>query len=345
MLSIGLLVAPPPANAAPAAELIIIDNIKVGSPVMSTKDSCNGVVHHQSPVVPMTIKATFIMSSGDPTGPYATGEWSGGYGSWDNHFATAVAHNHTQFFHVLLRSGNLSGYAGPGYYTVTATVQDVGVGPAITSKSKRVYLPAPSPTIATVKCQLTQSSAGAYLLDELKSAAVDQVKDLALTSLCEVCSVVKGYVDQVNGYADMLHHAIYDSIEKDPPDPDYQQIAKPDPPPVLPASGGTPKQQATLAALETQLADDVGIARAISTTLDRVWGADNAAGQYWYRRQMSALNSLAAAAAGGLSKLPPLYTALKTALSPGLPSFTVDGSDVNAALSAMQNGLAPDGAT
>jgi hypothetical protein len=80
------------------AEIVVIDSIHVGNPVMTTYSACEGFVDQGVPVVPVTVEATFIKppDDPDPTGPYATSEWSGGYGSMDDHFGTAQGHSVTR---------------------------------------------------------------------------------------------------------------------------------------------------------------------------------------------------------------------------------------------------------
>lgn len=335
LLAVAVVVLGLPAPAF-AYELIIITGIHAGSPVMGTKDDCQGFVQHDHPVVPMTINAAFLGE--DPTGPYATGEWDGGFGSWDDHFASGVAHDHYQHFHVLLRSGTLSGYYGPGEYGLYATVQDVGVGPAITHSASTAYIGAASPTVAKVKCTITQPLGPEYVLDQVKDAAIDKLKE----AICAACVQAKSAWDTLQGYNDAINGLMYDSMVDDPPDPDYQTLAEPTAAPVLPPPAGlTSGQQTAYTLLATRLADQLGIARAISDTVNRVWGADNAASTFWHRKQLTHLADLAGQAATGYDALPQLWTDLTSSFT-GLPTATIGPLDVNHAVSGLEAGLSPD---
>ena len=323
-----------PAHAA--GEFIIITGIHVGSPVMGTQDSCNGYVEHNVPVVPVTINAAFFGDT--PTGPYATALWSGGFGSSDDHFGTGVAHDPFQHFHILVRAGNLAGWHGPDEYTFNAHVQDVGVSPAFTESATDAYLGPPSPTVAKVKCTITPTLGPEYILDQVTDAALDQLKELA----CEVCVKVKGAYDTIKGYSDALDGVMYDSMVDDPPDPNYQALATATPAPVLPPPDGlTGPQQTAYTRLVTQLATDLGIGRAIYATVNRVWGADNAASTFWHRKQLSQLGLLTGQLATGLDALPPLWTAMADSFT-GLPAFTVAPSDVDKSMTNLEQGLSPE---
>ncbi|WP_310964358.1 IPT/TIG domain-containing protein [Nocardioides terrisoli] len=337
--AVATLLVPGPASAGGAAELVIIDSVKVGSPVMSTQDSCHGFVDHASPVIPVTIAATFIMGNGsDPTGPYATATWSGGFGSWDDHFGTGSASNHVQFFHILLTPDAFGDYHGAGWYQVSALVQDVGLAGGIDTKSVNVYLPPPSPTTAKVKCTMAGPIGPSYVLGQIADEAKNQIRDL----VCPVCGPIQDALGTVNAYNDILNHWMYDSVVDDPPDPDYQEIASPDPPPVLaPPDGLSDNQKAAFTKLATAQAGAIGLVKAIYTTVNRIWGADNAHSRYWYGKQVTALGDLAGQAATALDALDPLWAALKSAIAPDLPEFTVTGHDLGDRLADLLDGLPP----
>jgi streptogramin lyase len=331
---LGLLGLTPPAHAG--GVFIVITGINVGSPVMGTQDSCNGWVQHNVPVVPVTISASFF--GDDPVGPYATAEWGGGFGSWDDHFGTGVAHDHFQRFHILVRASLQNGWHGADKYWFQGLVQDVGLGGGFAVRVKDVYLPPPSPTVAKVKCTITPPLGPQYVLDQVMDAALDQLKEAA----CELCMKAKGLYDTLKGYSDALDGLMYDSMVDDPPDPNYQTLATPTPAPVLPPPAGlTGPQLTAYTQLATQLATDVGIGRAIYATVNRVWGADNAASTYWHRRQLTQLATLTDQMATGLDALPPLWTAMVDSLT-GLPEFTVGPSEVNATMSGLGQGLKPE---
>lgn len=330
-----------PAQAG--GQAIVITSITVGNPVMTTKDDCNGYVNHGSPVVPLTVGATFVSADGSkPTGPYATGVWSGGYGSSDHHFGTAQGEAHTQFFHILLRTNNFSGWHGSDHYDITATVQDVGLGGGFVQKTVSRFIPPPKPGGTKVKCSMTPPLGPAFLLSQLKDAAVGQLKELA----CAICVAVEDTYDTVIAYNEIADQLMYNNIADDPPDPDYRQLATPDPPPVLPPSPElTPDQQAAYVRLVSKLADNIGIGRALYKTINRMWGSDNAASRYWYRRQLAAMADLAGAQAAALEELPPLWEALATSVEAGLPDFSVDGLDVTERLADYVGSLPPNVAT
>jgi streptogramin lyase len=331
---IGLFGLQLPAHAG--GVFIVITGIHVGSPVMGTQDSCNGWVQHRDPVVPVTINAAFF--GDDPVGPYATAEWGGGFGSSDDHFGTGVAHDHYQHFHILVRAGTLAGWHGPDTYWFQGLVQDVGLGGGFAVSTKDVYLGTPAPTVAKVKCTIVPPLGPQYVLDQVTDAALDQLKELA----CEVCTKAKGLYDTLKGYSDALDGVMYDSMVDDPPDPDFQTLATATPAPVLPPPAGlTGPQQTAYTQLATQLATDLGIGRAIYATVNRVWGADNAANTFWHRKQLSNLATLTGQMATGLDALPPLWTAMVGSLT-GLPDFTVGPRDVDASMSALEQGLSPE---
>ena len=331
---LGLLGLQVPAHAG--GEFIIITGIHVGNPVMGTQDSCNGWVQHNDPVVPVTINAAFF--GDDPVGPYATATWSGGFGSSDDHFGTSVAQDHFQHFHILVRAGALAGWHGPDEYTFDALVQDVGVSPALTTSATDFYLGPPSPTVAKVKCTVAPSLGPEYVLDQVKDAALDKLKELA----CEACMQIKSAYDTIKGYSDAMDGVMYDSMVDDPPDPDYQALADPTPAPVLPPPAGlTSDQQTAYTRLVTQLAADLGLGRAIATTVNRVWGADNAASTFWHRKQLSHLGLLTGQLANGLDALPPLWTAMTSSLT-NLPDFTIGPRDVDRSMAGLEAGLTPE---
>lgn len=329
-------------SPAHAAEIVIIQDIKVGSPVMQTKDECRGYMSHSDPVVPMTVVATFIPPPGqEPTGPYATGMWSGGFGSWDNHFGTSQGKAHTQFFHILLRSSRLNGYHGAGDYTVTSIVQDVGLAGGFAEKTESVYLPPPSPGGAKVKCTMTQPLGPQFVLDQIKDAAIDQIRD----HFCPVCGPIKDALSTLQTYSEILDHYTYKAIADDPPDPDYQLAATPQPPPLLPAPAGlTSEQTAAYSQLVASYAKNIGLSRALFTTVNRLWGANNAASDYWYDFQLRSMADLADQQAAALDELPALWDALARSMEADLSGLdvSVDGQAVATNMANYLDGL-PDG--
>ena len=315
---------------------IVITGMHVGNPVMGTQDSCRGWVEHGQPVIPVTVNAAFFGE--DPVGPYATVEWNGGFGDLpDDHFGTATAHAHYQHFHLLAKPSALVGWHGPGQYRFQGLVQDVGLGGGFAITTKDHYLAPPSPTVAKVKCTLTPTLGPKYVVDQVVGGALGQLKKL----VCPECVTIKTYYDRLKGYSDALDGLMYDSMVDDPPDASYQQLATPVPAPVLPApAGGTPSEETAYTQLATELAGEVGVMRSVYTTVNRVWGADNAADTYWHRKQLLHLADLTDQMAASLDALPALRDAMVSAFT-DFPTFTVGASEVNDSMSELEAGL-PD---
>ncbi len=331
-----------PAHAA-GGELVIINSVHVGSPTMTTTSDCEGFVDHGSPVIPVTISATFIPPPNDqPNGPYAVSGWSGGFGSSDMHAGTSVAHDVTQHFHILLRPDGLGDYHGAGHYTLWVIVQDVGLAGGFAERDNIGFdlgPPPPATSNAHIKCALTHSSSLGNQLEDMAEAARDAIVD----ELCSLCGTLHNAWSNINTYSDVLDGVLDGVAEHDPPDANYQQIATPDPPPILPAPDGlSTNQQAALSALEQGLAQAIGRMRAVLTTLDRIWGADNAADSYWHGRQMAALADLAGRAAKSLRALPALFGDLQAALAPDTPQFTVTAHDAFVMWGQLEHGFAAD---
>lgn len=321
------------------AELVVIDGIHVGNPVMTTYSNCEGLVDNDVPVVPVTVEATFIKPPDDPepTGPYATAEWTGGYGSWDDHFGTAQGHSVTQFFHILMRADPMS-YYGQGEYTVHVHVQDVGTSPAWSEEDKTITLPAPPPSggEADVKCSFPKPF---NLGEKLSDLAKSGLKKL-IGMECSWCVKAYDTWGKIRKFSDLANHYVTDVAVDDPPDDNYQQIAQPDPPPLLSAPDGlTTTQLAAFTDLEQALATDIGLARALYTTQNRIWGADNASSRYGYLKQLAAAADFANQLADGYDALPSLFGDLQAAFAPDLPDFTISASDVLGYLTDIGSGF------
>lgn len=321
------------------AEIVVIDGIHVGNPVMTTYSDCEGFVDQGVPVVPVTVEATFIKppDDPDPTGPYATAEWTGGYGSMDDHFGTAQGSSPTQFFHILMRADS-SSYYGQGEYTVHVHVQDVGTSPAWSEEDKTITLPAPPPSggEADVKCSFPKPF---NLGEKLSGLAKSGLKKLAAQE-CAACVKAYDALGKIRKFSDLLNHFMDDTAVDDPPDNNYQQIAQPEPAPLLsPPAGLSTTQLTAFTNLEQALADDIGLTRALYTTQNRVWGADNAASQYWYLKQLAAEAKYANRLADALDALPPLFDDLQAAFTPGLPAFSISIGDVLGYLSDIGSGF------
>lgn len=325
LLSLAALIPAAAALSVQGGEMIVIDNISVGSPVMTTKSDCTGYVDHEKPVVPVTVEATFIVPPGqEPVGPYATSSWTGGYGSWDDHFNTGQAHSITQFFHILM-TADPSYFYGQGSYTVSVTVQDVGVTPALTTEDKTVTLPGVPPSGGGAKVKCTPPLGPANQLNDLADAARDKVIEIG----CPPCKTAMDAVKGIQQYSNLLDHFMGKVAIDDPPDANFQQIAQPDPPPLLPPPDGLDTtQQTAYLNLEQALADDIGLTRAIYTSENRVWGADDAASRYWYLEQLAAEADFATKLADKLDDLPPLFDDLQAAFAAELPPFSLSFDDV-----------------
>ncbi len=294
--SVVALVAPAAhADIRFGLEQVDIRNVEVGGPVMSTTSNCEGFVRHDSPVIPVTIEASFIPPpGGQPIGPYAVANWSGGFGGVDDHFGRGQAHEFVQFFHILLTVDSLQ-YHGPGVYSLDVIVQDVGLASGYDEHDEIPVhiggLP-PSTAHANVKCA-TVGDGLAGLKDAAGSEVVSLGKEIFKTLGCLTCNLFLKVRSQVTYYDKVLHALALDLAADDPPDNDYQQIASPDPPPPLsPPSGLSSAQQTALSAFAAGTTQAIGLTRALYTTEDRIWGADNAADQYWYDRQMLAFSAL-----------------------------------------------------
>lgn len=334
---VGLAGLRVPADAANTM-LIVIGGINVGTPVMATKDSCNGYMEHRDPVVPVTIQASFFGDQ-DPVGPYATAEWDGGFGSSDHHFGTSVASARSQRFHILVRASTIAGWHGQGEYRFQGLVQDVGLQGGFTVKSKDVSLPPPSPTVASVKCTITPVLGPKYVLDQLKGAVIKEIQK----RVCAICVELKSTFGKMKAYADGLNGLLYDAMVDDPPDPQFQTFAEPVRAPVLATPAGlTPDQQAAFAQLADRLATDVGVARAMYATVNRVWGADNAASTFWHRKQLAHLATLTDRAAEGFDAQPALWQALVDSFGAGVPDFEVGPAELNEAMADLERGLGED---
>ena len=185
--SVVALVAPAAhADIRFGLEQVDIRNVEVGSPVMSTTSNCEGFVRHDSPVIPVTIEASFIPPpGGQPIGPYVVANWSGGFGGVDDHFGRGQADEFVQFFHILLTVDSLQ-YHGPGVYSLDVIVQDVGLASGYDEHDEIPVhiggLP-PSTAHANVKCA-TVGDGLAGLKDAAGSEVVSLGKEIFQTLGC-----------------------------------------------------------------------------------------------------------------------------------------------------------------
>jgi len=327
---------------SPSGELVIIDSVSVGQNLV--QDACGG----SGLTLPVTVVATFIPPpDGEPVGPYATSSWSGGFGSSDDHFGTSQAHALTQAFHILMRA---SGSAVYGEYTGSVIVQDVGLAGGFATRDAipiNITSPPAFAAPSSVKCPLFHKTDPNDMLKSLaKQFALFGLK----TWVCPACGTALKYYKIFKGalgYGDMLWDKANGIVPKDPPDPAYQLIASPTPPPVLPPPDGlTAAERAKVTALYTALATSVGDLNALSVSIDRAWGAGNAGSTYWYDQQLLAQAKYAARASADLRKLPAAYAAVQ-ALFKGqaLPALPVTAANVAGLMATLGAGGLPADAT
>jgi large repetitive protein len=319
---------------AAGGEIVIIDSVTVGN--WLTTSPCLPNV----PSIPVTIVATFITGpGGQPVGPYAVANWSGGFGGYDNHYGARQGHSPIQVFHILLTAGQYI-YHGAGTYSASVIVQDVGLAGGYAERDNipvNVQNLAPFHARLDEKCPLAFQTSRAD--DPLKTLVMAYAKDL-LNQVCGACpdlvKIAKGDI----AYGEILELELLNAALNDPPDNDYQQIAGPAPPPVLPPPAGTsPSQQAAITALETDFASAIGDARAMEAAGNRAWGAGNAGNAYWYRAQMLALAKFAAKTSSDLRRLPAACAAVQASFAGQIPAFAVTAGDVSTMLATLVNGL------
>ena len=322
---------------AVGGELVVIDSVNANGSLVSGVCGLNGQL-----VLPMTIVATFINFSGDhlPTGPYATGEWTGGYGGLDDHFASGEAHDITQTFHVLLTPSNA--FTGPGEYTAFATVQDVGVAGGFATDSVKAIVGVSPPYGAAppVKCPLVrQLDPGA----DFAKAVLKEVQGELLKLACPVCKKIKSVYGKVTSYGTVLIHALKKVAQDDPPDDNFQRIANPSPPQLPPPPTWlTHAQLVALTSLESLLATGIADVAGMQASQDRMWGAGNADSGYWYQLQARALASFAAKTSADLNGLPDAYAAMQAAFAREVPDFAITQADVAGFVSQLAKGLPSD---
>jgi streptogramin lyase len=310
------------ASAAHAWELIRIVNVQYGSPFDGARD-CNGVDVASGVVIPVTIDAIFL-GDHSPVGPYATAGWSGGFGSSDDHFGTGVAKSRKQTFHILLRAS--WDYYGPGTYAGWVHVQDVGTDPSWDDRYNlpiEINAPAPTSSPAIVKCKPIQDGLK-WLGDSIKGAMIGKATGYVLEAVCPICDKLSGYYDTADMLSENLDTLMNDGFEHDPPDANYQVLAAPDPPPAPPLPTGLDAaQQTAFTNLDNQLISGIGYARALRTTINRVWGADNAVDQAWHAQQLAHASTLANQLANVFRALPGLLAAAQAVLPSGVPTTAI----------------------
>ncbi len=340
---VAFAASPARADIRFGSQQIDIVNVQVGSPVMTTTSNCQGFVRHDVPVIPVTIEAIFIPPPGQtPVGPYAVGNWTGGFGGVDDHYGTGQAHSFTQFFHLQLTTDPT--FHGPGYYELSAIVQDVGLASGFDERDDiLVHIPAmpPSSAHANVKCSQVDDASKKFkeaIEGKVKGKILNTVLDTTFGS--DVAGTLKSYWGNVMYVNNVLDALALDEAVDDPPDNDYQQLAVAVAPPTPPdPTGLSPGQQSALDQYMAAAGSAIGAVRALYTTENRVWGADNAGSQYWYDQQMAHLATLANQAATDLDALGPLGAALRAAANAGVPNFSFSLGDAIDALSAYDHGV------
>lgn len=331
-VGVGSVVAPV-AVSQPlyGGEVIIIDSVTVGSSAYA--NICNS----NSLAIPVTVGATFIPPLGsEPVGPYAVDTPANGYGTADLHANTPEAHALHQTFHLLIYPSLYSGGTG----TFNVIVQDVGTGGGYAERDGIQYsvpLGTPYRGPNAVKCPTVQQATS--FADAMQSLVSDYANYLIDNYVCPTCLTKLGWITGAIAYGEILENELDNTAVDDPPDNDYQQIAGPSPPPVLPPPAGlSAGQRAAAVTLESELATAIGDTGAMAASMDRAWGAGNAENEYWYHEQMSALARFAAATAGVLRQLPAGYAAAQTEFGP-IPSFPVTEDDVSSMLATLFTGL------
>lgn len=124
-------------------------------------------------------------------------------------------------------------------------------------------------------------------------------------------------------------------LAKDPPDPNYTEIALPVTPatsrqPILPGDGVTEAQADAFNALIENDQQGIGLARAMLTSFDRASGARAAGNSYWVNRQLQAARLYSGQLADILDAQPQLLANLQQALltAPGVP-FAITAGDLS----------------
>jgi len=324
-----------------SGEIVIIENVTVGTHFIV------GACNVDGPVLPVTVVALFIPPPGGlPVGPYATASWNGGTGTADMHANTGQAHNLVQTFHMILSAGLLFG--GDGKYTASIAVQDVGLAGGYAQRSNVPVLVSPGPPFQapkTLKCPMV-----GQVNTDITKALLGIAKDVALFAVkqwgCPFCqnAVTAWKIGKAIGaYSFLILDTARNWMPNDPPDSDYQQIADPSPPPLLPPiSGLTAAEQSAVTSLEASFAAAIGDLRGLATSTNRAWGAGDAGSVYWYREQMQAEARFAAKFAADLRKLPAGYDAIAALFTGQLPDIPITSDNVSTALSALENGMPSD---
>jgi len=159
--------------------------------------------------------------------------------------------------------------------------------------------------------------------------------------LCPPCAVVATVVGALGLLAGGLAaHSGYMAL--DPPDGNYTTLPEPDPPPVpAQAAGGqvSPAAAAALDALLANQAEQLGLARAALTAVERAQGARLAGATTWEAQQMVAAGGFAREQAALLQAEPGLRRAARDALEDGgFPNPVITAEQIEEAQIAWADG-------
>jgi hypothetical protein len=323
-------------------EYIIINSLHVGYPALSTTSKCGKSLIDGPGGLPVTVVATFVNADGSgPNAPYGGLEsWSGGtVGTDDDHYGTDVGGNQTQFFHVMAYPAD--GWHGAGAYRFDPFAQDGSLKVAYTATERTVNVAGypPSGGGEFVKCPFAHP----FDINNVLSDAAKSGAEEVLGAACEACSAWYDGVKQALDFNDLFNSSLKNSIVDDPPDNNYQQLVTAQPAPVLdPPAGMTADQDSTLLNLESALATDIGLDRALLTSEDRAWGALNGGDRSAYLAQTKAIAAFADQLAGNIPALDQLFTDFQAAYAPSIPAFSVTHQDVARYQVDSMKGVMPD---
>lgn len=133
-------------------------------------------------------------------------------------------------------------------------------------------------------------------------------------------------------------------IAQDPPDSNFTVIAQPEIPsfPSVTVQDGVTKAESDgWNALFSNLAQEIGFSRALLTSAERAWGAEEAGDAYWESQQMQAAAYFASQLATVLNAQPALRSNLQIALqAAGRPGILITADDIaNFQRDVAANGL------
>lgn len=161
-----------------------------------------------------------------------------------------------------------------------------------------------------------------------------------LVPLAIPCVVLAGLYTAFANTASVYHTL----ISQDPPDSNFTVIAQPEIPsfpPVTVQDGVTKAETDAWNALFSNLAQQIGFSRALLTSAERAWGAEEAGDAFWESQQMQAAAYFASQLATVLNAQPELRVNLQNALQvAGRPTILITADDiVNFQMDVATNGL------